>query len=86
MDPKCDIFLAFFPNILTDRMINVHIPKDVSGKCAEKYRKIACHREMHFRPSFKKCLFQWYSVTHGNINRHGPLCSQFIVPILLRKT
>lgn len=50
-------------------MINVHISTELLGKCAEKYRKIARHRKMDFCPSFQKCLFQWYLMTHGNINR-----------------
>lgn len=37
-------------------MINVHISKEVSGKCAKKYRKIAWNREMCFCLSFKEML------------------------------
>ena len=38
--------------------------------CKEILKKNAWHREMCFCPSFKKCLVQWYLMTHGNINRH----------------
>lgn len=49
----------------------------------KEIKKNAWHRETRFCPSFKKCLFQWYLMTHGNINRHD-LNLQF--PSKSRKT